>query len=203
MITVIEYCFELIRQREGIYCIHASASSQNNKAVVLMGGASGIGKTKVNYLLIEKHKFQFLSDEKTLLDKDLQVLGGIDKFIINKKLLLKNKGIEIAREKRQENKIPIGHIFQPVTTQNGELFVDEWNLGKANFHVYEELSRKIRGVSRRINKFTVPLDSIDNKEIAEERSKLSKRISERIPCATVYGSPEKVAKYISDKFASL
>jgi hypothetical protein len=202
LITIIEYCFELIRQSSGIYCMHASSSYYNGKAVILMGGASGIGKSKANYLLTKNHKFTFISDEKTLIDSDLNIVGGIDKFVINKEILLKNEGIESSRAERLKNNIPIEHIFQPVTTKNGELFVDEWDANKANFHIYEEISRKIRGTSRRINNFTLPLDSIDTSEIAQKRSILSKAISEKIPCATIYGSPEEVAKFISDKFAS-
>jgi hypothetical protein len=167
-----------------------------------MGGASGMGKSKVNYLLVKNHNFTFISDEKTLIDKHLNVRGGIDKFIINKEILLKNDGIRSQRAGEMGENIPIGYIFQPVTTKNGEFFLDEWDERKANFHMYEELSRKIRGTSRRINNFTCPLDSIDTQVVAQKRSELSKTISEKIPCATVYGSAEEVANFISDKLAS-
>lgn len=199
LITVIEYCFELIRQRTGVYCIHASASCHNGKAIILMGGASGIGKTKVNYLLTKNHNFTFISDEKTLIDKNLNVVGGLNKIIINKAILLKDGRIDSLKTEPNKNNIPIGYIYQPITTKNGELFLDEWDCKKANFHIYEELSRKIRGTSRRINNFTFPLESMDTQAISEKRSEISRTISEKIPCATIYGSPEKVAKFISEK----
>ncbi|NLB72385.1 MAG: hypothetical protein GX797_10355 [Chloroflexi bacterium] len=201
LITVIEYCFELIRQNAGIYCMHASASCSNGKVVVLMGGASGIGKTKVNYLLVRNHGFKFVSDEKTLINKNLNVIGGISKIVVNKEILLKNTDIQEYGVRQSETITPIGYIFQPITVEGGKLFLDKWDANKANFHIYEELSRKIRGISRRINNFMFPLHAIDTKDNSYNRSELARAISNKILCSTIYGSPEEVAEFISNKVA--
>lgn len=201
IITMIDYCLETVRQENGIYCIHGSASCARNKAVLLIGGASGIGKSKVNYFLVKNNGFQFIADEKILINKRFEIVGGIKKFIVNKDLFLnnidKNYVPNICIKKTE-----ISFIIQPITTKNGEFFVDYWDKKKINFHMYEELSRKIRGISRRINNFSIPLQSLDIYKYSLERSKISQSISKKIKGATIYGDPEYVANFISKRIFS-
>ncbi len=195
LVTVIDYCFEYIRNIEDIHCVHGSSSAFGNKGVVLIGAASGIGKSTVNYHLI-KNGFTFVSDEKTLIDGK-NIIGGNTKISFNKDLIKKNHDQELINTLIKRSNfiadIPIKLFVQPVTNKNGDLYIDKWEPLKAEFHVYEELSRKIRGISRRIYKFTYPLNSIDTQSLADARSIKAKRISTEIPFYAIYGDPEDVA----------
>ena len=66
--------------------------------------------------------------------------------------------------------------------------IDTFNEDKANFHVYEELSRKIRGTSRRVINFTYPLPSIDTDDIAQKRSDFSRNLATRYRFVNIKGN---------------
>ncbi len=72
------------------------------------------------------------------------MIGGLNKIIINKAILLKDGRIDSLKTELNKSNITIGYIYQPITTKTEKLFLDEWDCKKANFHIYEELSRKIR-----------------------------------------------------------
>ncbi len=52
----------------------------------------------------------------------------------------------------EKGKVPINIVVQPTILPNADFELEHWDINKASFHFYEELSRKIRGTSKRSNK---------------------------------------------------
>lgn len=198
IVTLVDYYLDYIRQLKDTYCIHGNAVTKNKKAALLIGGASGIGKSTVALELVEKFDYLLVGDEKVLIDSTPSVIGGISRIHPNKDIQSKNLGAKEISISISKERSPIGLIIQPVTNKNGQLYIEKWEPLKTDFHLYEELSRKIRGVSRRINNFSVPIMSFDDVIIAERRSIFCKQMAKDIYAYTVYGDPKDVANKINE-----
>jgi len=99
----------------------------------------------------------------------------------------------------QTNPVPLRLIVAPIIYPGvNEYEVDEWLAGKIDFHVYEELSRKIRGTSRRIARYSIPVGSVDTDEIAQLRSHTSKLVSKKVRGFLFKGSIANLEQLISD-----
>ncbi|MFA6446442.1 MAG: hypothetical protein WCW14_04320 [Candidatus Paceibacterota bacterium] len=209
IVTVIDHCLEYVRQSKSIYCIHGSAvSSTKNCGVVFFGPVSGLGKTTLALNLCLKRDFSFIGDEKILLDRDRYIIGGAKRIAFNKSVLHNSVGtdlddrsldelsqkIRITTERVQIKLLVLPMLFPSST----DLEVDEWDQSKANFHIYEELTRKIRGTSRRIQNFSYPLPSLDSEKQAVERSEYAHLFSEN--CQTIYlkGGQNNILDYITN-----
>lgn len=193
IVTLIDYFLEYVRQSLGIYCLHGDAIGKENKGVILFGELSGIGKSTVAATLVNNFGFSLIGDEKVLINEELNILGGI-------KEVTSNKDIQkpfISENKHHTLSSQISLIVQPITNLNGKLYVDAWDKSKAEFHLYEELSRKIRGVSRRVANFTIPVKSIDTYSIALRRSQYCKNLAGSVKSYCIYGDPKEVANQIN------
>lgn len=204
-VTLIEHCIERIRQENGLFTIHASSSAVGSRAILLIGGASGIGKSSVNIELMKKGA-SFISDEKAVVREDHNVIAGDKQIKFNKQILhqrySEHEVISMIQDRQVTAESPIALMIQPVSNKRGELYFEKWDEVKTDFHLYEELSRKIRGVSRRIINFTLPIQSVDDESLALRRSALAKSLSKQVPAYTVYGSAEKIAELIINKLIS-
>ena len=90
-------------------------------------------------------------------------------------------------------------VIQPNIFSKGKgIEIDLLDKLKANFHIYEEMSRKIRGGSRRISNFTYPLMSLDSYEISKKRSEYAKSLSENVPFYSIKGNINEVMNQIVD-----
>lgn len=98
------------------------------------------------------------------------------------------------------SRTPIAIGVQPVIFPNGAFEVEKWPKEKTNFHIYEELSRKIRGTSKRIGDFSYPLLPIDTFELAKTRSDYATFMANTIPFYTIKGDINVVMKYVKDLF---
>lgn len=208
LVTLLEYCLEYQRQKKGIYCLHGSAVSLNGKGVWFMGPVSGLGKTTVALSMCLEGSGKLIGDEKILLDTNLGLTGGVKNINYNKEALIKSLPVNFDNKDREEvsehikmetESVPLKAIVLPVIFKDaGSLEVEKWEKDKASFHIYEEMSRKIRGVSRRINNSTLPIPSIDTMEVSIKRSDLVNIISESVPVYFLKGNKKDILEKVRE-----
>lgn len=202
IITIIDYCLDFVRQDQGFYVVHGSASSVDGVGVVFFGSVSGVGKTTINAYLCSECNFNFIADEKVLVNAMGYICGGVSSIAFNKEGLENSIGKSVqsikAGESQESQRVStkIGMIIQPIVGSGG-VQVYKWSTARANWHLYEELTRKIRGTSRRIGNFRFPIQSIDNNEIALKRVASVESISQGIPFVSLKGSVNDMAGYIN------
>lgn len=207
VIVVIDYCLEYQRQKNGVFCIHGSAVSLDGKGILILGGVSGLGKTTLALNLCLKHNAKFIGDDKVLVSREGFIVGGAKKIEFNKTALFSSVGAELNNkdiDKLQEiiqiedTKIQISVVVQPSIFLGSNFEFEKWDVSKASFHFYEELSRKIRGTSKRISNSTYPLDSLDTKEIALMRSDFVNILTKETPFISLKGNINEVMKRLID-----
>ena len=200
LVTIIDYFLERVRQAREIYCVHGSAVSRRGKGLLIIGGASGLGKTSLAINLASNYGYKFIGDEKILLGSDLSIVGAVRKISLNKQQMLNYLDKNSAREGLKtlpllkRNSVPLALVIQPLIAPGARLEIEKWSSQKADFHFYEELSRKIRGVSRRVVNFSIPIDSIDAEPIARKRSEFSKKTAKNIKFYWLKGDMPLVSK---------
>lgn len=201
IISLIELVFERARQEAGIYCIHSACSIYQNKAVIFWGGASGMGKTRLARLLADNNGV-FYSDEKTLINAHtLEVTGGVPYLYLDKKFWSnhinnKNNDSYYKTENSSIKSIPIGLFIYGFGIDGSDFSCDLWKPEKFEWHLYEELSRKIRAVSRRVKNGDITVPSIDSRQNGDSRIHNVRNITKTIPCYSLQGSPESVITFI-------
>ncbi|HBM45388.1 MAG: hypothetical protein UT05_C0013G0020 [Parcubacteria group bacterium GW2011_GWF2_38_76] len=204
-ISLIEFFLERAREDRGTYCIHSSSAIVEKKGVVFWGGWSGMGKTRLALALGEKYGADTYSDEKTLLDlKKNLIVGGINTAYLSKSSLIdSHEGRSFHEFSKLEGNFSIGFFVSPQIEETGELFVEKWDNNKFDWHLYEELSRKIRGTSRRFFSNTTPVDSLDSSATAQKRSNIIKRYTKITPCFYMRGREEDICNKIVELLRGL
>jgi len=196
IISLIELILEYYRQKRGIYTIHGSACEYMNQGILIVGGASGIGKSTLAYNLSNKKEsgFKFIGDEKISVNDKAEIIGGIQKTGLNKKN--NNDDLLIDLNLWQNNATKISVILQPLISEGGKLTIYEWDLTRIRWHMYEEFSRKIRAVSRIVAGF--PIQSIDNDELALSRLNFVNSLSSSnaITFFSAQGDINEVSSYV-------
>jgi len=179
VITAVEYLLEKERQQDGIYCLHGSSASTDKGAVVFWGPATGTGKTSLMLSMVESGDGKFYSDEKILIELESnKVVGGTGKINLNKDYLKKN--FTFQTDGKTEKAMPLLFMVYPVmTAESSGLYSQKWEPLEIEWHLYEELSRKIRGTSRRFCKMSVPAISLDEPSTAQKRSDSVKKFSQK------------------------
>lgn len=206
LVTLLEYCLEYLRQMKGVYCLHGSAVSINGKGVWFMGPVSGLGKTTVALNMCLEGGAKFIGDEKILLGSNIQIIGGVKNVNYNKEALVKSLPVDFDNKTSEDlskfinmegEPVPLEFIVLPLLFEgSGKIETEKWEINKASFHLYEEMSRKIRGGSRRIQNSTVPIPSIDTMEISVKRSDLANKIVDNVPIYFMKGNLEEIIKKI-------
>ena len=195
IISLIELILEFYRQKHSIFTIHGAACDYKGAGILIIGGASGIGKSTLAYKLSEKtSNISFIGDEKICINSEGEIIGGIQKTSLNKK---NDKGIsdkELGLWRGSVSMVSI--IIQPIICENGKLDVFEWDDARIKWHLYEEFSRKIRAVSRIVAR--TPIQSVDTDEIAMKRFNFVNSLSTDtyIKAFTVQGDIAVVANFI-------
>ena len=212
IVTVIDYCLEYYRQKESIYCLHGSSVSQNNQGIIFFGSISGLGKTTLALNLCSHHHFDLVGDEKVLINKDFQIIGGCQRLRYNKQSLYDSTNPKLDNlppSKLNEeislnhSHVPIKLLILPILLPNSSLLeTDSWDEAKTNFHLYEELTRKIRGVSRRIQDFSLPLPSLDTPKISRRRSEYCHILSQRLQVQLIKGGTDPLIRHIISLLAN-
>jgi len=206
LVTLIDYLLEYFRQKMGVYCLHGSAISIKGNGVWFMGPISGLGKTTLALNMCLRNDCKFIGDEKILLDKKGNLIEGIKNINYNKELLTKSvavnfdgmveKDIQNVLE-LEKNLVRLKLIILPILMRGaGFIEIDKWKIEKSSFHIYEQLSLKIRAVSRRLNNFVVPIQSIDNDELSQKRSDFANEIVKNVEVYMLKGDEKSVAQKI-------
>lgn len=208
LVTVIDYCFDYIRQEMGVYCVHGSAAEKNGKGVLFFGPISGIGKTTVTLNLCLKKNFSFIGDDKILINSYGEIEGGAKLLRYNKSALNQSVSENLdklspeeikAKVKISKSNSKITLIVLPILShKTAGLEIEKWDSIKSNFHIYEELTRKIRGTSRRVGNYNYPLESLDSRKLAQKRSIFSSILSERVPFYMLKGNPDEVLDKVTE-----
>lgn len=196
LISLVGYILERVNNEKGIYSIHASAVSKNDKAAVIFGGTTNLGKSIIAKTAADKYGWLFYSDETTLLsNKDGRIAGGVrvasgcDRF-------------SNFRLTGTEDRPKIFAFIHP-HIDNGLESAVKWEQAKFFWHLKEELARKIRGGSKAINHFNYPLDSLDTFGLAKSRLAFAKKLANRVPCYEVRGTPESISGFINKLYKKL
>jgi len=190
IVSLAEYLLERARQDRGYYCIHGAATEVSGKAIIFWGGASGMGKTTLAKYFRDSAKGVWFADEKVVIDlKRRIVVGGLSSAYYN-------KGAQIIHEKlmpRSKSVLPIAMFVYPfVTAGHGKLRWVRWSKEKFDWHLFEELNRKIRGTSRRIFNNQEPVMSLDDLPLALRRNRLISEIVKKKPCFYAQGSARDI-----------
>lgn len=173
----------------------------------LWGPISGLGKTSIAIGLCQEYGFKLIGDEKILINSNGHLIGGIKHISYNKKSLEKSISQNLNEKNETElskvikletNKVKLSFAILPIASYLAEYIEKEkWDSNKSAFHFYEELSRKIRGVSRRIIDFTTPIESLDENKISVTRSLFANKIAESVPFCIISGNIGKIKTEIS------
>jgi len=199
-ISIIEYVLEYFRQILGIYCIHSASVINRGKAEVFWGAATGMGKSRTATLLSKKLGMEMISDEKTLLNlARKEVVGGVQAVSLHHHYHAKQLDKKMLKFAKAARAYPIKrlHYVHNLGHHADEVEVFPWTNKVFEWHLYEELSRKIRGVSRRVDEFTTPLPSLDTEQLALARSSAVGRFCRLIECVYIRADEERVLKYFS------
>ncbi len=197
IISLIELVLEFYRQKRGIFTIHGSACDYKGSGILIIGGASGIGKSTLAYKLSEETSdFKFIGDEKICVNNRGEIIGGIQKVGLNQKKYTGNSDKALSLWHGTASKIST--IIQPLLCDDGKLDVYEWNEARKKWHLYEEFSRKIRAVSRVAA--GNPIQSIDSDKIAMKRLNFIDYLvsNSSIKAFTIQGDIVDVIKYLQN-----
>lgn len=193
LIALIGYILERINNEKGVYSIHSSVISKGDKAVVIFGGTTNLGKTSIAKIASEKFGWSFYSDEMALID------SNEDKIISGGKIATNSDSFSDFSLPDIEQNFEIAGFVHPYI-DNGLNKIERWNSDKFFWHLKEELARKIRGGSKAIHFFSYPLDSLDTFDISKKRLSFAKKLSEKIPCYEMRGTPEFISERITEIF---
>lgn len=194
VLSLAEYLLERARQSRGYYCMHGAAVEVRGKAIIFWGGASGMGKTALAKYFSKQADCIWFSDEKVVIDlKHSTVVGGVGSAYFNKGE--KNVYDKLALRKKME--LPIAMFVYPfVTSVPNKLTWDRWTSEKFDWHLFEEMNRKIRGTSRRVFSNIEPLPPLDDMTLARKRNALIGNMAKRMPCYYAQGEAKAIAAAI-------
>lgn len=210
IVALMGYLLERCRQERGVYTISGSAVGKRDRGLLIFGGASGLGKTSLAAKLCSEFGFFLLADERVLLAQvrsrgerpSAYILGGVGEPAFNKPASLYqiDKGLAEIGTAISKRTAPCKLLLaiQPLICKEGSLGVDRWDEDKADWHFYEELSRKIRGVSRRIHNLTYPLPPLDTLDISKRRAVFSWQVAQTVPFYSIAGDLTKVAHKVAE-----
>ncbi len=194
VVSVLEMLLERDRQEQGVYCLHSSAAEVDGKGIIFWGGTSGMGKTTLALSFDGIEGSSVYSDEKTLINaKTLEMMGGVNTAYITKGEISEKHGLGYLNlDRPDDSRIPLRFLIQPQVIPGADLLVEEMSAEKTEWHMYEELTRKIRGTSRRLFGNTWPVQSIDTDGVAKKRSSDSARISRSVRSYFMRGDADAI-----------
>lgn len=198
IVSLIEFLLECLRQKSGYYCMHSSSVAIGDRGVIFWGWASGLGKTRVVLSLVKNFGAKFFSDEKTLIDlKNVRMLGGVASVYLSKNYFKKYH----RNKKFYDFALPCTHtkiafLVYPQVSESKKLFIEKWSSEKLDWHLYEELSRKIRATSRRLFQNTLPVPPLDTPTLSKKRSLEIKKFIKKVPCYYMRGTEKQISEKI-------
>jgi len=202
IVTIGEYLLERRRQEiNGQYGLSSATASYNGKAVTFFGGATNLGKTSSMLELVKSYGYNFVSDEKTLVNLEKRVIAGGSRTIPARKDIIRDKVGAKSNDDFASLKTELGE-------QQAALFMYphiDHGLDKPIFYQFQpldfywllikELSSEIRGAIRLVNNFAYQLPSIDTDSLSQLRLQRTRLFTENVPCFYFQGSVEQIAKF--------
>ncbi len=200
IVSIAELLLERARQEANNYCLHSSGVIIDGKGVIFWGGATGMGKTRLALRLARKFHAQIYSDEKTVVNlRDRVMLGGVRVAYLSKSYFKKHhRGQSFYYFSTDSNycPVPIAFMIYPYVEDSSKIYYEKWGQTKFNWHLYEELSRKIRATSRRLFNNTLPVLSLDSLKLAQTRNKEIKYFTQKTPCYYMRGNEDLLCRKI-------
>ena len=204
-ITMIDYCLEYDRQAKGSFTIHGSACAKADKGVLIFGPVSGLGKTSLMLELCKNHKFFPLADEKVVISAQRKIVGGVsalslDKAAISKILGSRRDSYDLRSGRlipAAKDKADLSLVVLPIIAEGSRLVIEKLSAAEADWHFYEEASRKIRGTSRRIADFGYAPESLDTQETSLNRINAIRDISTQVEFIRIRGSLPEAAEEVN------
>ncbi|MBN1377268.1 hypothetical protein JW949_02950 [Candidatus Woesearchaeota archaeon] len=205
ILFIADYFLERARQENKLYSIHSSSVEKDSKAVLLFGWKD-TGKTSVALNLARNYSFNFLSEGRTVIDKDFIICGCIhyleeDNEFLKKEYDFSEDCLYVSKlcTLSSNNKSRLVLLVYPQITQ-GPLEVRQWDENKSRYHMYELFSYIIRGVAKNINNYSCPLPSIDTIELAKKRSDFIKNLVDKNKIYQLRGKIEDICDEIVTLF---
>ncbi len=200
-----EFMLERARQEADMYSIHSSSASRNGKAVLLFGWKD-TGKTSVALHLAREHGFKFLSEGRTVMDKDFRITGKIHHIEEDNDYLKERYGFD-------DSCLDVSRLC-PISSDNDEmelmiypqitgypLEIRPWDFAKASYHMHELFGYVIRGATKNLNNYQCPVQSIDTPELAKKRCKFVNSLVNSKKVIQIRGSLEDICKTIDSMMA--
>lgn len=190
VISLIEYLLERARQTRGFYCMHGAAVEFKGRAIIFWGGASGMGKTTLAKYFSGQADCIWFADERLVIDlRRATVVGGVNSAYFKKG----EKNVYEKLALRDKIVLPIAMFVYPfVATGPNKTSWIKWTSEKFDWHLFEEMNRKIRGTSRRVFFNNEPLPSLDEMPLARKRNALISSLTKNIPCYFAQGEAEGI-----------
>lgn len=191
LVVVIEASFEKARQNKSIFTLHGSAISKNNQSVVFIGNVSGTGKTSMASYAAN-YGWKWIADDKFSICRGA-VIGGTNSLLSDTKTrdaASQNTPVPIDKEYR------IALICQPIVTNEIALTKHIMSREKAQWVLYDEVTRDIRQVNGIVHDQLPVLDSMDNEKLARQRIKAVDSLARSIPVFFLRGPKQLILNEI-------
>lgn len=153
-----------------------------------------MGKTSLAGKVARDFNGKFYADEKILIDLERGVMvGGVGTAYLKKDK--KNSFTPINYN--YDRPIPITILaYAYLADTASKLQVEKWSGDKLEWHLYEELCRKIRATSRRLNNGSLPVMSIDTPRLAQKRIVAVRKLAQKVPSYYLLGNSDDLIKKI-------
>ncbi|MFC1682110.1 hypothetical protein ACFL0X_00665 [Nanoarchaeota archaeon] len=199
-----EYLLERARQEKlGFYNLSSACARSKEGAVVFFGGATNLGKTSYMLSLVQKCGFDFVSDEKTLLDLENKQVPGGAVSIPTRKRIIRERFLDGGEESpeymdlvRNPGPVNVALMIYPHLDHGLEkpIFY-QWKHLDFFWILTRELSNEIRGGIRLVDNFSHLLPSLDTSELTKKRVGLTRDFCSTVPCYYFQGSWDQIAEY--------
>lgn len=205
LVSACDYLLERARQtRFKVYSLNSSSVQENGNSIIFYGGATNLGKTS-SALELAINGFELFSDEKTLLDLGNRTLYGGSRSIALRKKILQDRVISSREFKEfsvtscnppKINMLILPHLDHglesPITYQLDSL--------DAFWHLNKEITRRIRGDTKFYGKYKYTLQSLDNRDLSNQRIKLVKILTETVPTHYFQGDLKQLTGFVKERF---
>lgn len=197
IIVIIGSLLERKRQKKRLYQVHGSAVSIDEKAIALIGGISGIGKTTLAVNLSKYKNAKFIGDEKFILNGKTRTIDASCPLSLDN-----NKTNQKINFNIHTTKIPLKLIVFPIITKELKLTIYKYDKLKTFWHLYEETSRDIRNLNMLYDNFTKNYKSFDTNKIMSQRLMDISIISNSTPAYFIRGTIKKIKDFIYNLITS-
>lgn len=204
IVVLTEYLMERARQEKlGFYNLSSACAKSVDGAVVFFGGATNLGKTSFMLSLMQKCGFDFVSDEKTLLDLEhLQIPGGAisvptRKKIIRQKFFKDSEELPeyVALERDSAPTKAALMVYPHLDHGLAEPIFYKFSSLDFFWILTRDLSHEIRGGARLVDNFSHLPPALDTPELTNKRVRLTKEFCKHVPCYYFQGSWDQIAEY--------